>query len=238
MRNAVLTVIVAIVFVGVMAGVVAGIIQVQQSTPPPPPEGINAQPVAPPVIDKQPDPVKPAPPAPPPRAALERIPVGGQDIADLQSLMMWKYRFNLPRNEYTAYVWAEYWTRDGETPEVRELFTASGEWADGEVVLKVPTEDDRRMLVRIGPTSTTRAARAEPLGIPAGASMEVLTNTPISPDRDIHLATVTWNQFESGTGGLANVHRDNDQTIYVKLRFAKGPFVPFPPVTPQPEAEE
>lgn len=160
--------------------------------------------------------------------SIRRIALNGQDLADLLELSIWKFAFRIPENEYTLYLWIERWSRNAQKPEIRELATVSGVWSESEVVLKLPTEDDERMFFRIGDV-IKRTNDITPLQPPTPWRRETLQNATLNPGRDVYLITYTHNELETATGGRVNVHRQNDETIYVKMRFTPGPFVPFDP---------
>lgn len=159
---------------------------------------------------------------------IRRVDLNGQDLADLLDLSLWKYAFRIPENEYTLYFWVERWTRNAEKPVVRELTSISGVWAENEIVLKLPTDQDQRFFFRIGDV-IKRSTDIDPLRPPTPWRRETLREARVQPGRDIYLITYTHNELETSTRGRINVHRQNDKTIYVKMRFTPGPFVPFDP---------
>jgi hypothetical protein len=159
---------------------------------------------------------------------IRRVELNGQDLADLLELSMWKFAFRIPENEYTLYLWVERWTRHAKEPEIRELTTLSGVWAENELVLKLPTVQDQRMFFKVG-NSVSRSDDIPPIRPPSPWRRETIERETLTPGRDIHLITYTHNELETATGGRVDVHRQNDETIYVKMRFTPGPFVPFDP---------
>lgn len=169
----------------------------------------------------------PEPPEPPP--SIERIEVNGQDLADLLGLSIWKFRFRLPLDRYTGYVWVEHWTRDAERPEYRLLLTATGRWREESLVLKLPTESDRRLFISMGELHVENDPNAVPIELPTPVGSATLDETLLRPDRPVHLVTLTHNEAGMAISGLQDVHRENDQTLYIKAAFTTGDSIPFDP---------
>ncbi|MHC4997142.1 MAG: hypothetical protein ACYTGQ_19045, partial [Planctomycetota bacterium] len=170
---------------------------------------------------------------------IRRVPLNGQDIADLHNHRMWKFAFKLPPNEYTNYVWIEKWSREAEEPVVELLSSIYDVWDENEIVLKLASLAFPQQYVRIGPIEV-RENTAVGLRIDEPYRTDIISGpSPLTPGENISLLTFTHNQNSSPTGGLEDVHRQHDVTIYVKTRFQPGPYLEFTrvPPTAQPEAE-
>lgn len=175
---------------------------------------------------KAPAPQPPQPEPEPPHIA--RQPLDGQDIADMLNVRMWKYTFKLPAGQYTNYVWMERWTRDAEKPDVTLLSQTPGEWDTGELVVKLPSESHPGLFVRVNELMSRNGSMTS-LNLPAPVRMESLKRQTLDPStgQDIYLVTFTHNESGTSIGGRVDVHRDHDETIYIKTRFMPGGFKPF-----------
>ena len=179
--------------------------------------------------ENNPNPVPLNPPSPQPDPFwIERTPVNGQDLADLNNLTIWKYNFRIPRNQYTHYLWLERWERDGIEPvEIRELATLTGVWEDGNIILKLPSELDSRLYVKLGNTMLHENAE-NPVQPPDPWRLDLLDKQTLTePTNAVYLMAYTYNAETLAEGGLAGAHENNDITVYIKMRFAPGEFVPF-----------
>lgn len=161
-----------------------------------------------------------------PEPHVQRVDLDGQDLADLLDLRAWKFDYALPSDEYTVHVWVEHWRQDAEQPDVRPLLNQSLNTESGSMLLRLPTEDEPELFVRVG-SAVARSADAAPIRIPTPFRRDVLDRQPIDFDEPLHLITFTHNESDRPEGGLADVHRDHDVTVYIKARFFQGANVPF-----------
>ena len=180
-------------------------------------------------LSKPPPPPEPEPEPPPPSPNIQRVQVNGADVAELLGIAIWKFRFRLPPGRYTGYVWLEHWTRDAAEPEYRLLLTATGQWEQEELVLKLPTPGDRRLFLSIGELHVENDPNAEPVDLPTPIGSSVLDERPLRTGEPVHLVTLTHNQIGMAVARLENVHRENDETVYLKLAFTAGDSIPFDP---------
>ncbi|MBI1371132.1 MAG: hypothetical protein GC162_21080 [Planctomycetes bacterium] len=177
-------------------------------------------------IAELPPPAPAKPPEPDKSPMVERVPVDGQDLVDIERLWMWKFHYRVPSTQYTAYVWTERWTRGAAKPELTKLLANLGTESEGDIVIKLPTEINAEQFVRVG-SLESRRAKAPALQIGMPPYIEALKSEPIELNKDIYLVTFTYNEAGAAIGGRVNVHRDHDVTIYVKARFTNGAFIDF-----------
>lgn len=142
----------------------------------------------------------------------------GQDLADLLNIRAWKFAYRLPADDYSVEVYLERWERGDEEPERWTLLSQSIFTGDGEMLLRLPTEEEPAMFVRVA-AATARAANADPLDLPGPNRIDVLDDAQTPVGQPIHLVTFTHNASQRPTGGLRDVHRDHDVTLYVIARF-------------------
>ena len=236
-RNKILTGLMVLALAVVVAAVVAAVADQRRKEQAPPgpsqPSSVNGGEPAPHETPPGPDGTASGPgetdePDDSAAPTIAPLPVNGQDIADLRQLMMWKFRFDIEQGQYNQYLWVERWTRDAEEPEVRQLGRDVHQvLSEGAFVIKLPTESDPRLFIRLG-DATYRDEEAEPVLPPVPWRMSILPDEQdIELGRDIHLITFTHNELTTASGGLSGVHRNHDVTVYVKTRFVPGPYAPF-----------
>ena len=160
---------------------------------------------------------------------IERVEANGQDVADLMGVSLWKFRFQLPQTRYTAHLWTEHWTRKNPAGpnRVRLLMSASDEWGGGVLTIKLPLEGDPSLFIRLGDSFGENNPAAEKLQIHTPIGWASLDSQLLSPDQPVHLVTLTHNVSGSAAARLTDAHRDNDETIYLKIVFTPGDHVPF-----------
>jgi hypothetical protein len=161
---------------------------------------------------------------------LRRVPLDGQDLADLMQLLVWKFEARMPEDQYTLAVWTEKWTRGDTQPIVTELSKTSSRWSGGRLLVHLPTEKSRDAFVQWATDADHVAARAmsrrpdsEPIHrlVPNPA----VTDLPSTPTRagfgqDIILATFSSNRDGSFPQVAdAERHLHSDVTLYLKARF-------------------
>lgn len=180
-------------------------------------------------IAKLPPAPTPKPDKAPPSPEIRRVSLDGRDIADLLNLSMYKFAFHLPKAEYTNYVWMERWTRDAARPQVTMLAQTPGVWDSGELIIKLPTESQPGLFVRVNDL-ISRNTKLASLDIPSPPHIDQLTGSqPIDPTaaQDIYLITYAYNESGASPQGRVGIEHDTDVTIYIKTRFTQGPFTPF-----------
>lgn len=173
--------------------------------------------------------------APAPTPHIEQVAIDGQDISDLLNLEMWKFKFHVPKGQYTNYVWMERWTRGASEPTVTVLSQTPGVWEDGRIVVKLPAKAAPGLFVRVNDLST-RNTKLDDLDIPSPTLVDPLKQQSIDPGagNDIYLVTLTHDNDAVSSGddddaapSRADAHLHHDVTIYIKTRFAPGAFAPF-----------
>ncbi|MEX2672892.1 MAG: hypothetical protein WD294_12380 [Phycisphaeraceae bacterium] len=230
-RNHFLSIVMMLVLVATFAIVALSIVQASQERAEPagPSEPVAPEPVpddeAEPepaevevtLAEDEPEPVEPR---------IVRVEMDGQDLADLLNVRAWKFDYQLPEDEqYTAQVWLEQWTQDAPQPDVWLLLNQTLTADTGSMLVRLPTTEEEALFVRVG-AAVVRAADAE-IDMPTPIRRDVLEERAINYDEEINLLSFTHNADAPTAGGLVDVHKDHDYTLYVKVRFFRGTNVPF-----------
>lgn len=218
----------AVVMIGVL---VFGLMQspAPQATPAP----MTPPPVAQPpvVIDWSTEPVVSLPPpvAKPPEVSprIDRVPIDGEDLANVLGVTMSKFHYALPAGQYTCFIWTERWTR-GATEPIVTLLASANVGGEGDVIVKLPTESDRQLYLYVGDAPRLNNRDADPLA-PSGSSTAQLDGQTFAPGEAIHLVTVSYNLETLAIPALENIHTQRDMTTYVKTGFIIGKNTPFNP---------
>lgn len=241
-REQAMTVLSVLALVVLLGASIVGLLGRQEAQPalpaaPQPPASPN--PPAAPEQPTEPTPSEKSPPSealivpfepvvpPPATPMIERVDVDGQDLADLMNVLIWKFRYTLEPGRYSAFLWVERWDRDATAPQVTLLASNTVEGEHGDVVLKLPTENDGGLFIRLGKGNISRAASAEPIAPPSPLSWAMLDQQGLVLDTPIHLVTMTHSLAELPRSMLTNAHATHDVTIYVKAGFTRGDSKPF-----------
>lgn len=169
-------------------------------------------------------PAIPLDPARPVLPTLEPVEVNGGDVADFLNLRLSKFRITVPQGKYTVHVWAERWKRDAEKPDEIVLAEYGTEVDAVDIVAQLPIAGQPEGFLRV---NAVRTRVKKPL-VPTGAYFDVLKKAgAFDLGSDLHLLTYTWNETTRAEGGLKDVHKNHDLTIYLKARLVPGDFTPF-----------
>lgn len=157
------------------------------------------------------------------RLHIERVELNGQDLAELLGVPAWRFDYQLPEDDegYRVRLWLERWTRDVEEPQVGELIEQTLLSGSGSVLLRLPTEAEPTLFARVG-TGQAEVVETEPIHPPQPFRRDELGERSVEVGETIHLLTFTHNMEDSPVGGLEDVHREHDVTVYIKARFERG----------------
>ena len=155
-------------------------------------------------------------------ASIERVDLGGEDVARLLKLKAFKWQYNLPEvpkgQKVSGVFWMEEWKRNDKQPKITSLFSMGLFEPKGNLLVKMPTSKTDELVVTTNGTTLSQSGATIPM---TRESFTVaMGNETLTLDDDLILFASAHN----AKGGYSSANnrelpRTNDHNVYFKVRF-------------------